>query len=254
MSSRREAPPAGQLDELITVCRRAADPIHDLLLAGEGNASITTSDNRLFVTRSGCRLAELDPDDLIEVDRSVILGGLRSAADDSSWYRVIRDARIGTRDPTVEVGLHAVISADAGPGVVLHTHPTDVLTVMAQGRGAELARVRLFPDHVVMCGPQSWHVPYIDPGRALGAHLAAMPGPVPHVIHLGNHGIVVHAYTAASTLDITLMVTKSARILQRAHGAVTALAAEDITRISEREDEKLRQRVLGLHRSPDGSP
>lgn len=240
------------LAELVAVCRRAADPRFDLVLAGEGNASLTTSDNRLFVTRSGCRMSELVVGDLLEVDRAVVLAGLSSATDDDSWLQVIQRAGIGSQKPTVEVGLHAVISAQAGAGVVLHTHPTDVLAVMAQGRGAELATARLFPDHVVMCGTTSLYVPYIDPGRALAAQLAASAGSLQGVILLGNHGVVVRGYNAVSALDVTLMVAKSARILGRTSGPATALGSSDIIRISEREDEKLRQRILGLRRSPDG--
>lgn len=254
MVSAAEPSPADseRIDELIRACRAAAEPSHDLVIAGEGNASLTTSEGRLYVTASGCRLAELAVQDVVAVDRDHLLAGLDNVVDDAGWLEVVRASTRSNRRPTVEVGMHAVISACTGPGAVLHTHPTPVLAMMAQGRGHELATTRLLPDHVVMCGPTSSHLPYIDPGHELARHLAGMTGAdrPPPLLYLDNHGIVVNAPSGAAALDITLMATKAARILvSTTPGDVQALPSSVITRIAEREDEKVRQNILGLLRN-----
>lgn len=255
--------PDDQLHQLVAMCRAAADPVHDLLIAGEGNASLTTPEGELFVTASGSRLAALEPGDLTRVDRAVIMAGLETARSDAEWRTVVQSSvPAGAVRPTVEVALHAIHSLAHGPGVVLHTHPTDVLAVMLQGRGAEFAESRVIPDHVVMCGATSWYLDYIDPGLALAravrdkvAQATARHEDIPNVLLLGHHGIVVTAATAQAALDVTLMVTKAARIFGRAGaGHVQGMRPDDIERIAHREDEHHRRGVLGLVAHTGGSP
>lgn len=242
---------SAELAELVESCRAAARTEHDLIIAGEGNASLTTTDGRLYVTASGSRMSELSSDDMILVDRDSILTGLQTATNDQEWGRVLAaSVPAGARRPTVEVGLHAVYSAAIGAGVVLHTHPTSVLALMVQGRGEELAAIRLIPDHIVMCGTTSWYLPYIDPGLALARAVQdrlASATHLPSVLHLGHHGILVIGSTGPSALDVTLMVAKSARILAATPvGRATGLGPADIERIAGREDEHHRRRLLGL--------
>lgn len=246
--------PAGGAEDALEAARRmaarAAEPVLDLCIAGEGNLSVTTADGRLFVTASGARLADLGPGDLVEVRREAILAGL-DADTDAAWLEVLLAGRVdaGSARPSVEVGLHAVLSERRGAGVILHTHPTDVLGVLSAGRGEELAGRRLLPDQVVLCGERSRLLPYLDPGRELARTVRelAAGGEADPVWLLSNHGLVCCARDAQTALDMTLMTAKCARVLLAAGpGPALAMPADQVRRIAGREDEHYRRVRLGL--------
>jgi rhamnose utilization protein RhaD (predicted bifunctional aldolase and dehydrogenase) len=247
------------LAELVRAARQAGLPAHDLVIAAEGNVSLTTEDGRFFVTRSGARLGELEEIDLVELDSSVLLAGLDSADGDASWLDVLTVSKIdpAAQRPSVEAGLHAVLASYYGAGVILHTHPTAALAVMASGRMDAFARARVLPDEIVMCGTMTHAVPYLDPGVALARHVRAMLDSEPEVSPtwlLENHGIVCAATTAVGALESSLMLAKCARVFCWAGAAdVSGMPTAEIARIAGREDEKYRQSLLGV-RSPSDPP
>lgn len=237
--------------QVVRLCREAGQTSHDLIIAGEGNAS-AFDEERMWVTTSGSRLATLTEQDLVAISIKDIAVGIDRCADDQAWQVLLRTA---TGDdhavrPTVEVGLHVALARHYGPGFILHTHPTSVLSMMAAGRGPELATTRLIPDHVVLCGTWSRYLPYIDPGLELARTLHDQQvddGKRPNVIMLAQHGIAVHAPTAQGALDVTLMVAKASRILQGIPaGTAQGLSPDVINHIAARPDERFRREMLGL--------
>ncbi|WP_168217843.1 class II aldolase/adducin family protein [Occultella kanbiaonis] len=230
--------------------RAAATPAGDLVVAAEGNISVQTADDRFHITASGTRLSELQPSDFVEVSRSRLVAGIEQCASDADWKDVLVDpANQGAARPSVEAGLHAVLGAELGAGVVLHTHPTPVLALMAAGRGEELARQRMIPDHVVMCGTRSVLLDYHDPGLELAKQalrLVRAGAGRSNVWLLAGHGMVAHALTAQAALDVTLMVVKMARLLQAAGRDAVALPSSEVRRIATREDERYRRALLRL--------
>ena len=236
---------------LVQLARDAGDPSLDLVIAGEGNASVFDG-THLWVTTSGSRLPTLTDLDVVAMPINDIAEGLERCSDDQEWQQVLRSS-IGSDNavrPTVEVGMHVAMARHYGRGFILHTHPTAVLSMMAAGRGEELATTRLLPDHVVLCGTWSRYLPYIDPGLELARSLHDLQlsdGLRPNVIMLGQHGIAVHAPTAQGALDATLMTAKAARMLQSIPaGTAHGLSVAVMEHIAARPDERFRQALLGL--------
>lgn len=242
-------------DDLVALCRAAADPELGLVLAGEGNASVATSRGTLLVTASGARLREIEPESVTEIRPEVLLAALHESGSDVEWLTALQGSRVDpdAPRPTVEAGLHAVLAETCGAPVMLHTHPTDVLAVLCSGHATRFARDRLSPDHVVLCGPADCLVPYVDPGRelavrvrtAVAEYTAAHDRP-PRTILLGNHGMVALGTSVRDALDVTMMTVKIARVtvLGGSLGGVRALPAADTVRTDTREDEQYRRRVL----------
>ena len=86
--------------ELVHECRGLAS--RGLVLAAAGNASVAVGEH-LLLTATGAVFADLEPDDLVLVDR----GG-----------RVLS----GERPPTSELALHLAAHALPGTRAVMHTH------------------------------------------------------------------------------------------------------------------------------------
>lgn len=238
-------------EALARLARELGDPRHGLAIAGEGNVSAPTGHGTLLVSPSGSRLAELRPDELVEVTPGVLVAAIDEPLADEEWLAVILSARADASAPrpSVEVGLHAVIAALVGDVVVAHTHPGEVLAVLCSLRTREFAVTRFFPDHVVALGPADAVVPYVDPGRELAAAVRdAMLahrdeyGDWPRVVLAENHGVFVIGATAREAMDRTLMVAKAARLF--CSGPVSGLSDAAIRRIGAREDEGYRRGLL----------
>ncbi len=191
--------PAGALAEVVALSNRfGADPA--FVRAGGGNSSVK-ADGVLWIKPSGVPLATLAADDLVPLDRALLLALLAQDAPTLPSERdpvmaVAAEARLGEahgRRPSVELLFHALLPER----LVLHTHPILVNGVTCNSDGAALA-ARLFGDRAV------W-VPYTDPGLPLAhaivdaraAYTARTGDPAPRVTLLGNHGLIVGGETAA---------------------------------------------------------
>ncbi|CAM3464421.1 class II aldolase/adducin family protein [Occultella aeris] len=248
MVNRPTVADAEELRLAAETARAAAAPGNELVVAAEGNISVLTPGDRLHVTASGTRLGRLQPSDFVEMSRSRLLAGIEECTSDAAWKDVLTGGTdAGTARPSVEAGLHAVLGEQLGAGVILHTHPTPVLALMAAGRGEELARERMIPDHVVMCGTRSVLLDYVDPGLELAKQalrLVREGEARSNVWLLAGHGMVAHALTAEAALDVTLMVVKMARLLLAAGPDAAALPSSEVRRIASREDERYRRALL----------
>ncbi len=202
-------PDAGRVADLIGLSNRfGADPAFSR--AGGGNASVKDGDV-LWIKPSGVPLATLGAEDLVPLDRAVLLQLL--AQDPASLppegdpvMAAAAEARLGHakgRRPSVELLFHALIPER----YVLHTHPIAINAVTCSADGAALA-ARLFGDRVV------W-VPYTDPGlplahavlEARGAHEARTGATAPSITLLANHGLIVAGETTAAIEAQTAWLT-----------------------------------------------
>ncbi|QPK81245.1 class II aldolase [Schaalia sp. ZJ405] len=181
--------------------------------AGGGNASVKR-DGILHIKPSGVPLATLRQEELVPLRIDVLLDALHSDDEvDGDPVRVAaQKAQVGDaggRRPSVEILFHALIDDP----LVLHLHPLTANAVTCNERGEELAREILGDDAV-------W-VDYTDPGVPLAravedarnAHAARTGKPVPGVVLLGNHGIIV---SGASYDDVAQRVHSLTDRIQRA--------------------------------------
>jgi rhamnose utilization protein RhaD (predicted bifunctional aldolase and dehydrogenase) len=243
---------------LLDLCHELGDPARDLVLSGEGNVSIRLGEERMLIKASGCSLRTMTADDLLEVDRHVILG-LVSGADvtDDETARVYRQSIVredeSGRMPSVEAILHAVIYEETAVGVVAHTHPVAVNALLCSTSPELLVGGALFPDQIVALGRHQLLVPYTDPGVPLAAAVRAalrgfaeQHGEPPRVVYLVNHGVFVLAGTPAEALHVTEMTVKVARVLlgTLAAGGPAFLADDNVDRIDRRPDEHYRRSRL----------
>jgi rhamnose utilization protein RhaD (predicted bifunctional aldolase and dehydrogenase)/NAD(P)-dependent dehydrogenase (short-subunit alcohol dehydrogenase family) len=187
------------LEELLELSHRyGSDP--ELVLAGGGNTSVKLGD-RLLVKSSGCALATIGPEDIVELDRPALQALLESTLSSDPMQReeqfkhAVLAARIepekGQR-PSVEAVLHHVM-----PGrFVVHTHPTLVNAVGCSRDGRGVVE-RELGDEAVWIDP-------VDPGfvlatvleRALGDYRLRTGNEGPRAVIMGNHGLVVGGDTA----------------------------------------------------------
>jgi len=112
---------------------------------------------------------------------------------------------------------------------------------------------RIYPDEIVLLGKESIFIPYKDPGvilaqmvkKEIGIFLDKH-GERPKSIYLQNHGFVALGSTSTEVENITLMANKAAEIRFGAIlvGGINTLPKNIVIYISERADEKYRQRLF----------
>jgi rhamnose utilization protein RhaD (predicted bifunctional aldolase and dehydrogenase) len=263
-----ERPKAGRprsddtLRQLVALSNRLGDPAHDYVILGEGNTSARADAETFWVKASGAALRTAGPAQFVRVRFGPVLemlaaGDLTDGAIEQGLARAKVDGE-GAARPSVETLFHAVCLQLEGVSFVAHTHPAAVNSVVCSRSFAEALRARLFPDQVVICGPASVVVPYVDPGvplaREIRLHLQEFVrerGEVPRTIYLQSHGLVALGASATQVEGITHMAEKAARILVGTYalGGPHPMAPPAVARIRSRPDEHHRQRVLGHRES-----
>lgn len=142
---------------------------------------------------------------------------------------------------------------DCGVNCIAHTHPVVVNQLLCSQHAETFAKRRLFPDEVVLCGPESVFVPYVDPGLPLAQAIRERTraymdkhGEAPKVILLANHGMIALGENTTDALNITLMCVKAAKILTGAYavGEPQFLSDEIVHHIYFRPDEIYRRRLF----------
>ncbi len=245
------------LSELIDLSRWLGAPEQDCAILGEGNASAKISADTYLVKASGTELRTLDAEGLVEISLTRSLAMLEDPAlDDHQVRNLLLASKVDADDPrlpSVETPLHAVCLLLDGVNFVGHTHPTAINSFTCSVRFEEALRDRLFPDEVVVCGPEPLLVPYADPGvvlarvvqQRLSEYLKKFGTP-PKTIYMQNHGFIALGATAKQVKAITAMAVKAARILigTYAFGGPQALGSQNVQRIHSRLDEHYRQRII----------
>lgn len=247
------------LADLVAMSREIARPESSHVIQGEGNTSAIVDDDTFFVKGSGEQLSTIKEEGFVEVsfERALALMDSQPLAN-----LALRDALLATKAdpdapgrPSVEVLMHAVALKYGGAKIIGHTHTVVVNQLLCSERAEEYTHMRLFPDHIVLCGADSAYVPYIDPGIPLGRAVyqaiedfKAQYNVPPKTIMLKNHGVVVLGQSTFEVRQILDMTTKAAHIFLGAcaAGGPVAMPPEEVDHIYNREDEHYRRsKIVG---------
>lgn len=244
------------LAQLVTMSNNLGDPALDYVILGEGNTSARADADTFWVKASGTELRTIEASGFVRVrfDRVLALLDAGDLSDDEvkAGLEAAKVDPAVTARPSVETVLHALALQLEGVHFVGHTHPTAVNTVLCSQQAEEAVSGRLFPDHIVYCGPASVYVPYTDPGvplaRAIRDSIAQYVDEyreVPKVILMQNHGLIVLGRTGQEVEDVTAMAVKAARVLLGTYtlGGPHFLTAQAVDRIHTRPDEAYRRRL-----------
>jgi rhamnose utilization protein RhaD (predicted bifunctional aldolase and dehydrogenase) len=168
----------------------------EYVVAGGGNTSFKDG-STLFIKSSGLALAEIGAEGFVQMDRaglSKIWEQPYPADPEAREAGVLADMMAarkpgeGAKRPSVETLLHDLFPF----AYVVHTHPA-LVNGLTCSRTGEAAARKLFGDQAI------W-IPSINPGYVLAvtvkAALAAAPKPLPSIILLQNHGVLVGADSA----------------------------------------------------------
>lgn len=248
------------LEELIHLSRRLGEPQRELVILAEGNTSAREDETTFWIKASGFSLEGIDQTGFVQVRFAPILQALENAdLEDAQVRTLLKTARVDQQSdllPSVETFMHAYLLTLPDVRFVAHTHPIPVLSLLCLEDSEYYAKVRMFPDEIVCCGPATCFVEYVDPGLPLACTLRQRVQEflheyeeVPKIIWLQNHGLIALGKTAKELESATLMAVKAARVLLgvlSACGEETPcfLEEEQIRRIHTRSDEHYRQRLL----------
>lgn len=245
-----ETPPA-----LVEMTRSLGQPHLDYVIIGEGNTSYRTDDDLFWIKASGQQMNGIEPQGFVAVHLSPILAMLAHPPPDPKVIEQIMDGAKADPSvkskPSVEVTFHAALLTDCNVRWIAHTHPVAVNRLLCSTRAQEFAAHRMFPDEVVLCGPESVFVPYTDPGLPLALEIRRQTqtymdnyGEAPKVILLANHGLIALAQTPMEALSITAMCVKAANIFAGACavGDPVFMSEADILHIYKRPDEIYRRK------------
>lgn len=251
------AAPETTRNELLELSRELGQPGHDYVILGEGNTSARLDGDTFLVKASGTELHTLQPDQLLRVGFAACARVLAGPAIDDEQIKAALQAAVvdgppGVR-PSIETLMHAALLQLEGVRFVGHTHPTVVNALACSTRFGPDLQKRLFPDHVVVCGPSAAMVPYADPGLPL-AHAVVHAaqdylqayGEPPKTIFLKNHGLIALGTSARQVAQVTHMTAKALRILLGCYtaGGPDFMPDAEVARIAGRDDEHYRQAVL----------
>jgi rhamnose utilization protein RhaD (predicted bifunctional aldolase and dehydrogenase) len=242
------------LTPLVEMTRFLGQPHLDYVIIGEGNTSFRGDDETFWIKASGQQMDGIGADGFVAIRFAPILKLLDNPPRDSVIIQQIMDeAKVDPTiriKPSVEVTFHAALLSDCEVRYIAHTHPTAINRIMCSTRAEEFARHRMFPDEVVLCGPESVFVQYADPGLPLALEIrrevrAYMEGygEAPKMILLANHGLIALAQTPTEALNITAMAVKAAHIFAGACavGEPVYMSEADIMHIYKRPDEIYRR-------------
>lgn len=245
--------------ELLALTRLLGEPARDLAVLAEGNTSQRLDDGQLVVKASGANLASATAEDFVVVDVDEVMAVVddpRSTQGDLTAALVVADSLRPEGVPrrgSIETVVHAAVqhvAAGLGAGApgaarfVGHTHPTDVVGLLASIRAAEAWASLVYSDEAVVIG-RPLFVPYASPGidlgrvyaRALREH-AERHAALPQLVLLANHGIVAIAPTTAGVEAVSTMAVKGARVRATAYavGGVAPLTEEQVAKFFARDD------------------
>lgn len=244
-----------QLQELLKLTNTLGEPDRHLSIIGEGNTSTKIDDDSFWIKASGQQMETMTADGFVAIKFAPILELLNTPDLPSDEIkRISNDARVDTNVsvvPSVEVTFHAALLSDCNVDYVAHTHPVAVNQILCSPRAEQFANHRTFPDEVVLCGPRSVFVPYVDPGLPLAIEIRRRvreymdaEGEAPKVILLKSHGLITLGQTATEALNVTRMAVKAASIFVGACicGGPEFMSEADINHIYKRPDEIYRRK------------
>ncbi len=243
--------------DLVNLTRSMGEPSKDLAILAEGNTSELLPDGRLVVKTSGSNMQNATPEDFVVVEIAPLLDLMLDPESTQLDLSTTLDAgeNGGTRRrASIETLIHVAVQAVAPTRFIGHSHPTDVVALMASIHAETAYDHAAYSDEAVVIG-NPLYVPYAQPGIALGRlfyeilkNHYATAGQMPSLITLGNHGIVALAETTEAVDGISAMAVKSARVRLGAYaaGGVQHIPDESVASFFAREDvAERRDRLAG---------
>ncbi|MTD15518.1 class II aldolase [Nakamurella sp. YIM 132087] len=238
-------------EDLVALSHALGEPGRDLVILAEGNTSRTLPDGRVVVKASGSNLASVTAEDFVVVDTGPLIELAKDPASTQTALTEALDAgevggkrRRGSIEALVHVVMHALKPEGSPELYVGHTHPTDVVGLLASVHAATAWEDWVYSDEAVVIG-RPLYVPYASPGIDLGrlyyeavAQRVAETGELPQLVLLGNHGIVATAPTAGGVEGISAMAVKGARVRASAYavGGVAPLSRASVEKFFARDD------------------
>jgi rhamnose utilization protein RhaD (predicted bifunctional aldolase and dehydrogenase) len=243
------------IEALVEMTRFLGQPHLNYVIIGEGNTSQRIHDETFWIKASGQQMQTIRADGFVAMRFAPVLDLLDNPPESAQALQdAMNAAKVDPKSPlrpSVEVTFHAMLLAECATQVIAHTHATAANRILCSSRAEEFACHRLFPDEVVLCGPQSVFVPYVDPGLPLALAMRKQVrrymdefGEAPKVILLANHGLIALGQTHTEAVNITAMAVKAAEIFAGACaiGQPVFMSQADILHIYKRPDEIYRRR------------
>lgn len=247
------------LDALVAMSLEIGRPERSLVILGEGNTSADVGDGTFWIKASGAQLPKATADGFVRLYTEPVCAiADRAACSDDEFKALLEAARVdptNPRRPSTETVLHALAIRELGVRYIAHTHPIAVNAIMCSVQAEEAVRGRLFPDEIVVCGPEPAYVPYTDPGFELAVAVRRVMhayadrwGMAPKVIVMQNHGLIALGASPQEVDNITAMYVKTCQVLLGAYalGGPHFLSESNVGRIHTRPDEGYRRRALNI--------
>jgi rhamnose utilization protein RhaD (predicted bifunctional aldolase and dehydrogenase) len=249
--------------ELRDLSRELGKPENDYAILAEGNTSARIDAGTFWVKASGYSLRDADEYSFVKMHFDPVLKLLeRPDLPEDQLKAALNtakaDASVSIR-PSIEVTLHALLLKLGNLQVIGHTHPSAWNAILCSVNVERALGGRWFPDQVVVCGPHSLYIPYVDPGLPLAREvrqrfLAFIDnyGEPPKEILMQNHGLIALGQSCTEVERITAMSVKAARILLGtfALGGPKFLSEQDVLHLWQRPDEITRRaRLIGTDQS-----
>jgi rhamnose utilization protein RhaD (predicted bifunctional aldolase and dehydrogenase) len=251
-----------KLEPLLQLTRTLGQPTLNYVIIGEGNTSCRIDADSFWIKASGQQMNNIEAEGFAAVQFQPILEMLKQPELSADAQKaIVNAARLDAsmRLPSIEVSFHALLLADCDVNYIGHTHPIAVNRIMCSSWAETYAARRMFPDEVVLCGPESVYVPYTDPGLPLALAIRDRTqqymekyGEPPKVILMQNHGLIALGQTPSEILNVTAMAVKAAEIFAGACaiGEPIFLSEADIHHLYRRPDEIFRrQQFVEKHTS-----
>lgn len=249
------------LNKLIKLSNNLGRENYHLAIIGEGNTSakieIENIAESFFVKASGIQLATVGEKDFIQVHFEPIMQLISmenpTVEDINNIFEKAKVDKKCEASPSVETLLHAICLNLEGVNFVGHTHPTAVNRLTCSKSFPENLKGRIYPDEIILLGKESVFIPYTDPGVKLAQKVKKeleifldKHGERPKSIYIQNHGFVALGSTPAEVENITLMANKAAEVRFGAllAGGINTFSEDIVEYITERADEKYRQRLF----------
>lgn len=226
------------------------------MILAEGNTSQRLDEDRVVVKASGRSMQSATADDFVVISLARLRPLLTDPSATQQQLTELLDAgtvtgsdgstvpRRGSIEALVHVAVHAVTPDPAQARFVGHTHPTDVVGLLASSKAEEAYQHLAYSDEAVVVG-RPLFVPYAAPGIELGrltyrllAERVEQTGELPSLVLLGNHGIVAIAPTPQAVDGISAMAVKGARVRVAAYsvGGVAPLSDAAVEKFFARND------------------
>jgi rhamnose utilization protein RhaD (predicted bifunctional aldolase and dehydrogenase) len=234
-------------DELLELTRALGEPERDMVILAEGNTSRLLEDGRLVVKASGARMRDVTKDDFVVVDLPPLVELVTSGSATQADLTAALDAGEVSgrrRRGSIETLVHVAVQAVRPATYVAHTHPTEVIGLLASPYAETAFEQAAYSDEAVVIG-RPLFVPYAQPGIDLGrvfhqrlVEYVDHAGHLPQLVLLANHGILAIAPTAEGVMGISEMAVKAAKVRRIAYslGGLHPLSTEAVAKFFARED------------------